>query len=100
MLLIVRRVAKTANLAGILAPMRLDLHVEPQEHAAPEHALKVATRLDADALDHLAALAHDDALLALALNIHGGVQAQQVALGALKLVAHNAHGMRGSSSRV
>ena len=80
--------------------MRLDLHVEPQKYATPEHALQVAACLDADALDHLTALAHDDALLALALNVHGGVQAQQVTLGTLKLVAHDAHGVRDLLARV
>ena len=47
-----------------------DLHSAPGDTRHPD-ALKVVTRLDADALDHLAALAHDDALLTLALNIHG-----------------------------
>ena len=73
--------------------MRLHLNVEPQEHAATEHALKVAARLDADALDHLASLAHEDALLTLALDVHRGMQAQQIALGALELIADHADGM-------
>ena len=43
--------------------------------------------------DHLAALADDDALLALALDVNGGVHAQHL-LGLLKRIANHAHGVR------
>ena len=43
--------------------------------------------------DHLAALADDDALLALALDVNGGVHAQHL-LGLLERIANHAHGVR------
>ena len=44
-------------------------------------------------LDHLAALADDDALLALALDVNGGVHAQHL-LGLLERIANHTHGVR------
>ena len=44
-------------------------------------------------LDHLAALADDDALLALALDVNGGVHAQYL-LGLLERIADHANGVR------
>ena len=44
-------------------------------------------------LDHLAALADDDALLALALDVNGGVHAQYL-LGLLECIADHANGVR------
>ena len=44
-------------------------------------------------LDHLAALADDDALLALALDVNGGVHAQHL-LGLLERIADHANGVR------
>ena len=43
--------------------------------------------------DHFAALANDDALLALALDVNGGVHAQHL-LGLLERIADNANGVR------
>ena len=43
--------------------------------------------------DHLAALSNDDALLALTLDVNGGVHAQHL-LGLLERIADHAHGVR------
>lgn len=60
--LILGVIAKAANLGLVVTPAGLDLHVQLQKDLGAKDALKVATGVDADMLDHLAALADDDAL--------------------------------------
>ncbi len=86
-------VAKAANLGLVIAPAGLDLHVQLQKDLRAKDALKIATGIDTDMLDHLAALADDDALLALALDVNRGVHAQHL-LGLLERVADDANGVR------
>ena len=62
----------------------------------PKDTFKIAAGVDTDMLDHLAALADDDAFLALALGVNGGVHAQYL-LGLLERIADHANGVRDSS---
>src|SRR3954452_9547960 len=60
--------------ALVLPPLGPDANVQVEKHLCVEELLEILARRDADAFDHLAATAHDDRLLRLALDDDGAVQ--------------------------
>src|SRR5215210_2195019 len=60
-----------------VAPARLDLDEEFEIDLVADEALDVAARLRPDLLEARAALADDDALLRLALDVDGAVDARE-----------------------
>src|SRR5207247_8414397 len=71
------RQAEAVEQALVLAPARRHLDLESEEHVAPEQVLDLEAGLAADALDHGAALADQDALLAVALDQDRGLDADR-----------------------
>src|SRR5580700_10418045 len=63
---------------GLLAPAVLHLDMTDEIDMAAEEPLHFLARLGADIFQHGAARANDNALLAAALDVHGGVDADEV----------------------
>ena len=78
--------AKIAQLGGRVAPVFLDLDPRLQVHLRAHEALDILPRELADLFEHGAALADDDALVALffAVNGHVHVDDAVIALGKLR----------------
>src|ERR1035438_2213035 len=64
--------------ARLLAPVRLHLDMQVEIDVAAEEALHLMARQRADILQHGAARANDNALLSAALDIDGGVDANEL----------------------
>ena len=63
--------------ARLLPPVRLHFNVQVEVHVAVEEPLHFLARQSADILQHRAARADNNALLAVALDIDGGEDANQ-----------------------
>ena len=81
-------VAESTNLIEIAPPILFHLDAQIKEHARAEQLLKVGTGLAADHLDGSASFADDNALLAVAFDVDGGIDCVEVRLA---LVFHFLH---------
>ena len=86
-------VAKATDLVLVTAPLRANLDAQLEIDLGTEESLDVGARGHADLLDHGAALAHDDALLTLALDEDRGAHAGVAILLPHDVVADDGYGV-------
>src|SRR5688572_32515068 len=80
--------AELAERALVLPPVVPHLHVQLQEHLDAEEGLQLPAGLAADALEHAAALADENALLGILLHEDRGPNVQLLRSRALGQLLH------------